>query len=83
MKHLLPFILVAAQLLNYAPAQSQQYLGSKTLYKPLHEKYAKVPTDYQPVFLNHLGRHGARNLTKDVANQLPGCSSLKRIVLKL
>ncbi|WP_222539368.1 histidine-type phosphatase [Pedobacter polysacchareus] len=67
MKHLLSFILVAAQLMSYTPAQSQQYLGSKTLYKPLQEKYTKVPVDYQPVFLNYLGRHGARNLTKDVA----------------
>ena len=67
MKHLLTFTLLAAQLMYYTPAQSQQYLGSKTLYKPLQEQYSKVPTDYQPVFLNHLGRHGARNLTKDVA----------------
>lgn len=67
MKHLIPFILAAAQLMSYTPARSQQYLGSKTLYKPLQEKYTRVPTDYQPVFLNHLGRHGARNLTKDVA----------------
>lgn len=67
MRHLLTFSLLAAQLMSAAPAQSQEYLGSKTLYKPLQEQYSKIPLDYKPVFLNHLGRHGARNLTKDPA----------------
>ncbi|WP_316752925.1 histidine phosphatase family protein [Pedobacter gandavensis] len=69
MKYIFTFILLGCNLI-YTAAQSQQYLGSKTLYKPLQEIYTKVPAGYKPVFLNHLGRHGARNLTKDVARSL-------------
>lgn len=29
-----------------------------------------MPAGYKPVFLNHLGCHGARNLTKDVAKSV-------------
>lgn len=69
MKYIFTFILLGCNLI-YSVAQSQTYLGSKTLYKPLQEKYTKVPVGYKPVFLNHLGRHGARNLTKDVAKSV-------------
>jgi multiple inositol-polyphosphate phosphatase/2,3-bisphosphoglycerate 3-phosphatase len=46
------------------------YLGTKTLYKALAYKYTPVPTGYKPVFINHVGRHGARHLTKDVNTTL-------------
>ncbi|WCT14635.1 histidine-type phosphatase [Mucilaginibacter jinjuensis] len=42
------------------------FLGTKTLYPTPHEKYAPVPAGYSPVFINHVGRHGARHLTKEV-----------------
>lgn len=42
------------------------FLGTKTLYKVPVIKYTPVPKGYEPVFINHVGRHGARHLTKDV-----------------
>lgn len=41
--------------------------GTKTLYPVPKQGYAPPPQGYQPVFINHVGRHGARHLTKDVA----------------
>ena len=42
-------------------------LGSKTLYKPLQSKYTSPPKGYEAVFINHVNRHSARHLTKDVS----------------
>ncbi|OKS87129.1 histidine-type phosphatase [Mucilaginibacter polytrichastri] len=42
------------------------FLGTKTLYPAPNQKYAPVPKGYEPVFINHVGRHGARHLTKEV-----------------
>jgi len=42
------------------------FLGTKTLYQAPAEKNTSVPAGYLPVFINHVGRHGARHLTKDV-----------------
>ena len=44
------------------------YLGTKTLYKYQPQKYTAPPAGYMPVFINHVGRHGARHLTKEVKN---------------
>lgn len=50
-------------------AQNCDYsLGSKTLYAPALNNYTKPRAGYLPVFINHVGRHGARHLTKDVAS---------------
>jgi multiple inositol-polyphosphate phosphatase/2,3-bisphosphoglycerate 3-phosphatase len=43
------------------------FLGTKTLYKVGKIRYTAVPAGYKPVFINHVGRHGARHLTKDVS----------------
>lgn len=44
------------------------YLGTKTLYNaPSYSAIPLVPAGYQPVFINHVGRHGARHLTKEVS----------------
>ncbi len=42
------------------------FLGTKTLYKDNHHKNTPAPAGYRPVFIDHVGRHGARHLTKDV-----------------
>jgi multiple inositol-polyphosphate phosphatase/2,3-bisphosphoglycerate 3-phosphatase len=42
------------------------YLGTKTLYEAPSDKVKAAPAGYAPVFINHVGRHGARHLTKDV-----------------
>src|ERR1700710_3026211 len=46
------------------------FLGTKTLYKNNAQKYTPAPNGYQAVFINHVGRHGARHLTKDVGGTL-------------
>lgn len=43
------------------------YLGTKALYPATARRYTPPPVGYTPVFINHVGRHGARHLTKDVA----------------
>lgn len=66
-KKILCFLLLNAL---YCTASAQKcdstFLGSKTLYKAPSQRYTPVPAGYQPVFINHVGRHGARHLTKDV-----------------
>src|SRR5258708_1969525 len=42
------------------------YLWSKTLYKSPTALYTLPPAGYQPIFINHINRHGARHLTKAV-----------------
>lgn len=42
------------------------YLGTKTLYTNNELKSTPIPDGYAPVFINHIGRHGARHLTKEV-----------------
>jgi len=44
----------------------ESFLGSKTLYQSQQQQYIAPPKGYLPVFINHVGRHGARHLTKDV-----------------
>ncbi len=46
---------------------NSDFLGTKTLYKKPVVKYTAIPAGYQPIFINHVGRHGARHLTKDVS----------------
>lgn len=48
------------------------FIGSKTLYTPQQTIYTPPPSGYEPVFINYVGRHGARFLTSagdDVALQ--------------
>lgn len=45
------------------------YLGTKTPYISPRVSYTLPPVGYQPVFVNHVGRHGARFLTKAGADQ--------------
>lgn len=40
------------------------WLGTKTTYVPLQEKYTPAPAGFKPVFINYVGRHGARHQTK-------------------
>ena len=47
----------------------QPYLGTKTPYVLPHVSYTPPPAGYQPVFINYVGRHGARFLTKAGADQ--------------
>jgi len=64
-------ILFFAALLLCSVAASAQncnndWLGTKTLYKAPVYHPSVIPDGYNPVFINHVGRHGARHLTKEV-----------------
>ncbi len=64
-------LLIILFIIGYHTAASAQncnadFLGTKTLYKAPAQKYTPAPAGYSPVFINHVGRHGARHLTKDV-----------------
>ncbi len=66
-----PLIAVFAFLVGLTFGASAQtlppnFLGTKTLYKTPAVKYTPAPAGYKPVFINHVGRHGARHLTKEV-----------------
>jgi len=62
---LLSFVL-AIRGSAYAQDCNTNYLGTKTLYKYKQQKYSAPPAGYMPVFINHISRHGARHLTKEV-----------------
>ena len=68
MKKVLLFIFLTIGVSFIASAQqcSDNFLGTKTLYKNSSQKYTPAPAGYFPVFINHVGRHGARHLLKDV-----------------
>ncbi|MGG9961826.1 histidine-type phosphatase [Ferruginibacter sp. SUN106] len=65
-------IIISICLYSFVPLVSngqnckEPFLGSKTLYQSQQQKYSAPPKGYAPVFINHVGRHGARHLTKDV-----------------
>jgi multiple inositol-polyphosphate phosphatase/2,3-bisphosphoglycerate 3-phosphatase len=65
------FLLLVLFVNGYLAVQAQNctddFLGTKTLYKDPKVKYTPAPMGYLPVFINHVGRHGARHLTKDVS----------------
>lgn len=58
-------ILAGAAIMSFVPPGCvQQFLGTKTLYKPYSTSTTDVaPMGYQPVFINYVGRHGARHTT--------------------
>jgi hypothetical protein len=45
-------------------SKSQHYLGTKTPYTAQGPAHTPAPAGYTPVFVNYVGRHGARFLTK-------------------
>jgi hypothetical protein len=44
--------------------------GTKTTYQPLQKQYTPAPPGYMPVFINYVGRHGARHLTSITADSI-------------
>jgi multiple inositol-polyphosphate phosphatase/2,3-bisphosphoglycerate 3-phosphatase len=43
-------------------------LGTKTPYEPGQKPYTPPPPGFEPIFINYVGRHGARFLTKPEAD---------------
>jgi hypothetical protein len=60
------FLFTAISTAALAQNCPDNFLGTKTLYPTPHEKYVPIPAGYAAVFINHVGRHGARHLTKEV-----------------
>ncbi|WP_131538843.1 histidine-type phosphatase [Pedobacter nototheniae] len=67
MKNTLTTLFLSFTFVCAFAQKNPQALGTKTLYKPLQQKYAAVPNGYEVAYINYVGRHGARHLTKDVA----------------
>jgi multiple inositol-polyphosphate phosphatase/2,3-bisphosphoglycerate 3-phosphatase len=65
MKKLL-FLLIAFTVSTHFIADAQIFLGTKSLYSTPTTTLTDTPAGYSPVFINHVGRHGARHLTKEV-----------------
>jgi hypothetical protein len=63
------WIGVLAMLYGMAANAQTPYLGTKTPYTPSHEVHTPPPAGYRPVFIDYVGRHGARFLTKAGADQ--------------
>lgn len=63
------FYVLVALTATRANAQVIPYLGTKTPYSAPLVKYTPPPPGYRPVFISHVGRHGARFLTKAGADQ--------------
>jgi hypothetical protein len=60
-------LLLFTQSIVFAQQPCKEpFLGSKTLYTPQQQTYTPPPAGFEPVFINHVGRHGSRHLTKDV-----------------
>lgn len=66
MKKILVFLSVMLAASGVMAQCGSDYLGTKTLYTPQQLKMSPPPAGYDVVFINHVGRHGARHLTKDV-----------------
>lgn len=56
--------LSAIAIISFAPSNClQQHWGTKKLYQPADTNCTVAPAGYSAVFINHVGRHGARHLT--------------------
>ncbi|MVN22268.1 histidine-type phosphatase [Mucilaginibacter arboris] len=60
------FLFLVLQFSVYAQNCGHNISGTKTLYQPQQKKLTPAPVGFEPVFVNHVGRHGARHLTKAV-----------------
>ncbi|OOQ60667.1 histidine-type phosphatase [Mucilaginibacter pedocola] len=64
-KLLLTLLLLSAASFTVRAQQCDgDFLGTKTLYTAPPAASVKIPDGYKPVFINYVGRHGARHLTK-------------------
>lgn len=66
MRKLICLLILSATVLA-GSANAQDVLGTKSLYFAPTKDKTPVPEGYKPVYINHVGRHGARHLTKEVS----------------
>ncbi|MCS3798602.1 histidine-type phosphatase [Niastella sp. OAS944] len=73
MAYLIRTYIVTSIILSFLSikAQSKQlYAGTKTPYPTPAQQYTPPPAGFKPVFVNHVGRHGSRFLTKAGSDQM-------------
>jgi multiple inositol-polyphosphate phosphatase/2,3-bisphosphoglycerate 3-phosphatase len=67
MKKIFLYLLLSAFAIScFAQKQVAQPIGSKTLYQPKQKLFTLPPAGFKAVYINYVGRHGARHLTKDI-----------------
>lgn len=66
MRKKLLYILLLVPFFCFSQNPSTGSIGTKTLYLPKQTKFCPVPKGYKAVYINFVGRHGARHLTKDI-----------------
>ncbi|PSL25948.1 histidine-type phosphatase [Chitinophaga ginsengisoli] len=57
-------VILSLVFFSRAHAQEKKFLGTKTPYPFKAATYTPPPAGFTPVFVNYVGRHGARFLTK-------------------
>ncbi|SDG24851.1 histidine-type phosphatase [Chitinophaga filiformis] len=57
-------VILSLAFFSCAHAQEKKFLGTKTPYPFKAVRYTPPPGGFTPVFVNYVGRHGARFLTK-------------------
>ncbi len=65
-KELLFVLCIIFSTLLFAQRCDSLNTGTKTLYPGIVKEQSPLLPGYVPVFINHVGRHGARHLTKEV-----------------
>lgn len=60
----LKLVIVCCGFLSNSLHAQDKWLGTKTPYHQQQTSYVQPPKGYKPVFINHVGRHGSRFLTK-------------------
>lgn len=67
MKIITPLLLLLNGFICcFAQNTPSNFTGTKTLYRPRQIKYTPVPKGYEVAYIDFLGRHGARHVTKDI-----------------
>lgn len=65
-KIILSGLWLSISINTFAQDCSVKFLGTKSLYQKPAAQLTAIPAGYKPVFINYVGRHGARHLTKEV-----------------
>jgi multiple inositol-polyphosphate phosphatase/2,3-bisphosphoglycerate 3-phosphatase len=63
---LITLFIFCYQFIN-AQTCEENFWGTKQVYFPQQKNYTPPPKGYEPIFINYIGRHGARHLTKPMS----------------
>ena len=62
-RHFLKLVFILITLSAFKTDCPDVRFGTKTVYRYKENNYSAPPKDFNPVFINYTGRHGARHLT--------------------